>query len=219
MGKTDKNLRLLIIIFITSLIISNIVTGKLVATGIFLFNTQVILPGAMFCYALTFLITDVIGEIWGKAEANECVKLGFIAQLLALILILLTKYLPVYNPDVQNAYNIILGQNGIYVGASLLAYLIAQKWDVFVFHATRTFCIKKFGKLKHKWIWNNLSTITSQFLDTIIFITLAFGLGYQWLFTNKIGLLLMILGQYLFKCILAILDTPIFYFLTKKIKF
>ena len=55
MKKTDFNLRLLTIIFVTSLIISNVVTGKLVTTNLYFHNTQMILPGAMFCYALTFL--------------------------------------------------------------------------------------------------------------------------------------------------------------------
>ena len=71
MQKTDYNLRLLTIIFVVSLIISNVVTGKLVATGLYFDSVQMVLPGAMFCYALTFLVTDVIGEIWGKQEANE----------------------------------------------------------------------------------------------------------------------------------------------------
>lgn len=215
MEKTEKNLRLLMVIFVTSLVISNIVTTKLVSTGISFLNTEVILPGAMFCYALTFLVTDIIGEVWGKEEANDCVKLGFLCQIIAFVLIQLTKYLPTVDINLQNSYNIILGQNGIFVGASLLAYLAAQKWDVFIFHKIRNYYLKKLGNNKHRWIWNNVSTITSQFLDTIIFITIAFGWGYGWLFYNPLGLLWMILGQYLFKCILAILDTPVFYLLTK----
>ena len=213
MQKTDYNLRLLTVIFVVSLIISNVVTGKLVATGLHFNNVEMILPGAMFCYALTFLATDVIGEIWGKQQANECVKLGFIAQLFALILVQCTKYLPCYDNSVQNAYNIILGQGWIYVTASLIAYYTAQTWDVFIFHKIRN---KFNGNSKLRWIWNNLSTISSQFIDTMIFITIAFGIGYGWLFTNIKMLLLMIIGQYLFKAILAILDTPFFYILTRK---
>ena len=96
MQKTDYNLRLLSILFVVSLIISNVVTGKLVQTGLTFQGVEMVLPGAMVCYALTFLMTDVIGEIWGKQQANECVKLGFIAQLTALLLIQLTKYLPAH---------------------------------------------------------------------------------------------------------------------------
>ena len=66
MRKSDYNLRLLTVIFVVSLIISNVVTGKLVQTGLSFNGIEMILPGAMVCYALTFLMTDVIGEIWGN---------------------------------------------------------------------------------------------------------------------------------------------------------
>ena len=134
MRRTDFNLRLLTIIFVTSLLISNVVTGKLVATGLYFSNVEMILPGAMFCYALTFLMTDVIGEIWGKQQADECVKLGFVAQLIALCLTQLTRILPCYEDSMQTAYNMVLGQGWIYVTASLIAYYCAQSWDVFIFH-------------------------------------------------------------------------------------
>lgn len=213
MQKTDYNLRLLTIIFVVSLIISNVVTGKLVATGLYFDSVQMVLPGAMFCYALTFLVTDVIGEIWGKQEANECVKLGFIAQLIALCLVQLTEFLPCYDTQMQHAYNMVLGQGWIYVLASLIAYYTAQTWDVFIFHKIRNY-FKANSKLK--FIWNNVSTLTSQMIDTMIFITIAFGLGYGWIFTNIKMLGLMIIGQYLFKAILAVIDTPFFYLLTRR---
>ena len=215
MSKTDFNLRLLTILFVVSLIISNVVTGKLVQTGLSFNGVDMILPGAMVCYALTFLMTDVIGEIWGKQQANECVKLGFIAQLTALILIQLTKYLPPYNMEMQNAYNMVLGQGWLYVLASLLAYYTAQSWDVFIFHKIRN---KFYGNPKYRWIWNNLSTLTSQMIDTLIFITIAFGLGLGWLFNNIQMLILMVIGQYLFKAGLAVLDTPLFYLMTRRSK-
>ena len=213
MQKTDFNLRLLTILFVVSLIISNVVTGKLVQTGLSFNGVEMVLPGAMVCYALTFLMTDVIGEIWGKQQANECVKLGFIAQLTALILIQLTKYLPAYDSTMQDAYVKVLGQGWLYVVASLLAYYTAQSWDVWIFHKIRN---KFNGNPNLRWLWNNLSTITSQLIDTMIFITIAFGLGLGWLF-NNIGMLgLMIIGQYLFKAGLAILDTPFFYMMTRR---
>ena len=213
MRRTDFNLRLLTIIFVTSLLISNVVTGKLVATGLYFSNVEMILPGAMFCYALTFLMTDVIGEIWGKQQANDCVKLGFVAQLIALCLTQLTRILPCYEDSMQTAYNMVLGQGWIYVTASLIAYYCAQTWDVFIFHKVRD---RFNGNPKHRWIWNNLSTITSQFIDTLIFITIAFGIGYSWILSQPKMLLLMIIGQYLFKATLAIVDTPFFYLLTRR---
>lgn len=220
MRKTSFNLTLLTSLFVTSLIISNVVTGKLVATGIHYKGTEVILPGAMFCYAITFLVTDVIGEIWGKQKANDCVKLGFICQLLAMALIQLTRLLPSYEISMKHAYDMVLGQGYIYVIGSLIAYWTAQSWDVFIFHKIRNICIAKFGNTNCKWIWNNVSTITSQFLDTMVFITISFGIGLGWLFHKQTlpMLGLMIIGQYIFKAILAILDTPFFYVLTRKDK-
>ena len=113
----------------------------------------------------------------------------------------------------QHAYNMVLGQGWIYVLASLIAYYTAQTWDVFIFHKIRNY-FKANSKLK--FIWNNVSTLTSQMIDTMIFITIAFGLGYGWIFTNIKMLGLMIIGQYLFKAILAVIDTPFFYLLTRR---
>ena len=93
MKKNDKNLMILNTLFVVSLVISNVVTGKLIYTGISIFkDTIVTLPGAGVCYAITFLMTDVIGEIWGKKEANRAVLLGLIGQVFATILIILTQH-------------------------------------------------------------------------------------------------------------------------------
>ena len=217
MKKTTSNLVLLIIIFVISLIIANVVTAKLVVTGVSLFGVPVLLPGAVFCYAITFLMTDVIGEIWGGAQANAVVKFGMIGQILASILILFTSFLPAADPEMQNAYMTLLGQNWVFVVGSLSAYFISQSWDVWFFHLIRNKYIKKHGNTKHRWIWNNLSTMTSQIIDTVIFIGIAFGIGMGWLFNPEMWPTLgaMIIGQYIFKFGLALLDTPVFYLLTR----
>lgn len=217
MKKTASNLIGLNMIFAVSLVISNVVTAKLFATGITLFGSKLNLPGAALCYAITFLMTDVIGEIWGKKEANRTVRWGFIGQAIASLLILLTQYLPTSDKDVQAAYNTLLGQNWIFVIGSLVAYFASQSWDVWVFHKIRD----KFGaNAKKRWIWNNASTMTSQIIDTVVFIGISFGLGFGWLFNSEMHkpLLAMMIGQYVLKFILAALDTPIFYLLTHKRK-
>lgn len=76
MRRTEHNLSLLRMIFAVGLVISNVVTAKLIYTGISLFGTTITLPGAALCYAITFLMTDVIGELWGKGEANKTVLQG-----------------------------------------------------------------------------------------------------------------------------------------------
>ena len=221
MKKNDKNLMILNTLFVVSLVISNVVTGKLIYTGISIFkDTIVTLPGAGVCYAITFLMTDVIGEIWGKKEANRAVILGLIGQVFATILIILTQHLPAADENAQNAYNMLLGQNWIFVIASLTAYVCAQLWDVWVFHKIRDYFLSKSGSSKNRWIWNNASTLTSQIIDTVVFIVIAFGFGFGWLFNSEMHttLLSMLIGQYVFKFILALIDTPFFYILTHQKK-
>lgn len=217
MKKTNNNLILLSMIFAVSLVISNVVTAKTINTGIPLINgAPIVIPGAALCYAITFLMTDVIGEIWGKKEANKTVILGFICQVIATLLIIFTQILPATDPAMQNAYNMLLGQNIIFVIGSLVAYFMSQTWDVWVFHKIRDkFLNKDENNRKKRWIWNNASTMTSQIIDTIVFIGIAFGLGFGWIWNNPVGLMNMFIGQYLIKFLLALLDTPMFYLLTR----
>lgn len=217
MKKTNKNLLLLSMLFVVSLVIANVVTGKLIQTGIPLFGSTITLPGAALCYAITFLITDIVGELWGKEEANTIVKYGFVGQVLATLLIVFTQMLPAVDPAMQTSYEMLLGQNFIFVIGSLVAYLVSQSWDVWFFHKVRNKIMRKQHNNRSRWIWNNLSTMTSQIFDTVIFILIAFGIGFGWLFQPEMYPTLgaMMVGQYLIKFILAILDTPFFYFFTR----
>lgn len=214
MKKTYQNLQLLGMLFGISLVISNVVTGKLIYTGISLFGTIITLPGAAVCYAITFLITDIVGELWGKEEANLIVRWGMIGQILATLLIIFTQYLPAADPDMQTAYVSLLGQNWIFVVGSLVAYIASQSWDVFVFHKLRD----KYKGTRGRWLWNNASTLTSQIIDTVLFIGISFGIGFGWLWNSEMHstLAAMMVGQYLFKAILALIDTPFFYFFTRE---
>lgn len=219
MNKTETNLSLLRMVFAVSLVISNVVTAKLIYTGISLFGVVITLPGAALCYAITFLMTDVIGEIWGKAEANKTVLLGFVCQVLATMLIIFTQFLPAADPDAQAAYNVILGQNYIFVTGSLIAYFASQSWDVWFFHKIRDRYIAQHGTTDGgRWMWNNGSTMTSQIIDTVLFIGISFGIGFGWLFNPEMWstLAAMMVGQYCLKFLLAALDTPFFYIMTNK---
>lgn len=219
MKKTNNNLILLGMVFVTCLVISNVVTAKLWATGVNLFGIPVTLPGAAVCYALTFLCTDVVGEIWGRKQANIIVRWGFVGQIIATLLIVLTQFLPAADPEMQASYEALLGQNWIFVIGSLTAYLVSQSWDVYFFHKIRNKYIAKHGSTKGgRWIWNNFSTMTSQIFDTVIFIGISFGIGFGWFWNSEMWPTLgaMMVGQYVFKFILAALDTPFFYLLTRK---
>ena len=205
MRKTEKNLMLVNAIFITSLLIAKVVSSKIVSFW------GLTVPAAIVAYPLTFLITDVIGEIWGKEEANKTVKLGFICQVISLALIGGAILLPVAPfADNQAQFTAILGSSFRVVFASMVGYLVSQSWDVWIFHKVRDAYIKKHGSTKGgRWIWNNASTMTSQIIDTAIFITIAFIGVVPNIWT-------MILSQYLVKFVYALLDTPFFYLLTRK---
>ena len=204
MKKTNTNLIILNCVFITSLLIANVVSSKVVTFGAF------VVPAAIVAYPLTFLMTDVIGEIWGKQEANKTVKVGFFCQLLALILIGLAVALPVAPfADNQAEFKAVLLSTFRVTGASMVAYLCSQTWDVWVFHKLRDKYIDKHGSVKGgRWIWNNGSTMTSQIIDTAIFITIAF-------YGTVPSILTMVISQYVVKWVYALLDTPFFYLMTR----
>ena len=218
MQKNNRNLLLCAMVFAVALVISNVITAKTIQTGIPLFGSTILVPSAVICYCVTFLMTDVIGEIWGRAEARTVVIGGFICQALATCLILIGEALPAADPSMQAAYDMLLGQNAVFVAASMCAYLLSQSWDVFIFHRIRNHVLANGGTARSRWIWNNASTMTSQMIDTVVFIGIAFGIGFGWLFDSAmIGQLgAMMVGQYLCKFVLAALDTPIFYLLTRK---
>lgn len=198
MKKTQENLIKLNNVFIMSLLVANVVAGKMV--NIY----GLIVPSAVVAYAITFLCTDIIGEIWGKDEANKTVKNGFIIQLFSLFLIFLALRLTPadFAKDFNDKFQAVLGQSARMVIASLVAYLISQANDVYIFHKLKDRC-----QGKHKWLRNNLSTMTSQLIDTAIFITIAF-------YGVVPDLLWVIISQYTIKFILALIDTPFFYYLT-----
>lgn len=197
MQKTDRNLLILNGIFITSLLIANVLSAKIVSFW------GMVIPAAIVAYPLTFLMTDLIGEIWGKEQANKAVKLGFICQIASLVMIGLAILLPVAPfADNQAQFKSIMGQSFRVVAASLVAYYCSQSWDVWIFHKIRSM------STKHKWIRNNVSTMTSQMIDTAIFITIAFVGVVPNIWT-------MIISQYVIKVVYAALDTIPFYLLTK----
>lgn len=221
MKKTQNNLYLLYMIFGVALVTANAIASKVFDMGFTIFGNEVTLTVGAICYPITFLVTDVIGEIWGKKESQLAVKYGFICQLVSTFIIIIARYLPAVDSGMQDSYVALLGQNWVFVIASLVAFLASQSWDVFVFHKLRDNYIKKHGTRDGgRWIWNNGSTIGSQLIDSIIYVLIAFGFGFGWLFDGSMhGMLIsMVVGQFIVKTVLALLDTPIFYLLTRERK-
>ena len=199
MCKTEKNLIWLNCFFIASLLIANVVAGKVVSIGCF------VLPAAVVAYPITFLCTDIIGELWGEEQANSTVKRGFIVQIFALLLLYIAILFPpaAFAKEFQLQFVAVLSNSARFVFASLCAYTLSQHCDVKLFHGLK----RKFAG-RHKWLRNNGSTMVSQLIDTAIFITIAF-------YSVVPDLFLMIVSQYVVKFCMALLDTPFFYFFTR----
>ncbi|MGP4070987.1 queuosine precursor transporter [Piscibacillus sp. B03] len=199
----DQKLILLNVIFASALVVANVIAGKIV-----MLSENFMIPAAVVVYAVTFLITDIVHENYGREQAKQTIIFGFIAQIFASIMIFLGQLLPVapFAQESQQAYETLLGQNARFVIASLAAYLTSQYLDVYIFSK-----LKKITSTKYKWLRNNLSTASSQLIDTTVFITIAF-IG------SVPNLWMMILSQYVIKLAIAIVDTPIFYLLTRKSK-
>lgn len=218
MRKTDKNLYLMYMLLATGLITANCIASKVFVMPFNLFGNAVTLTVGTICYPITFLVTDIIGELWGKAKANIAVKWGFVCQVISTLIVVIARYLPATDSVMQESFVNLMGQNWVFVLASLTAYTVSQSWDVWIFHKIRDKYITKHGSTKGgKWIWNNLSTCTSQTLDSIIYVLIAFGCGFGWLGDPAMHgtMINMIIGQAAVKIVLALLDTPIFYWCTR----
>lgn len=219
MKKNEFNYTVWLVIFVIGIVVANVVGSRVITTGLSIGGISLSTSGGAITYAFTFLATDIVGEIWGKEKAQGMVKYGFIGQIFATLLIILTGYCPATDAVMDGAYQTLLGQNWVFVIGSLCAYYVSQSWDVFIFHKLRD----KYHKThaddgRGRWIWNNASTCTSQIWDTCIYAIISFGFGMGWLWTaeTRKALLGMIIGQYLLKACLALLDTPFFYFFTRK---
>jgi len=186
---------LLACIYSGSLVLAAVMASKIIAVG------RLVVPAGVLAYCLTFLITDVISEIWGKERAQTVVMGGFIT----LVLVFLLTGVSILWPPAsfwphQKAYETILGSSARIMVASLTAYLFSQYHDVWAFHFWKRVTSDRF-----LWLRNNASTIVSQLLDSVVFITIAF--------YGSMPLVPLILGQWVVKVGIAALDTPFVYLL------
>jgi len=208
MNKRKKRQAELIFLVLAALFVSALVTANLIfqkffswdAFGIYTFE----LSAGILPYPITFLVTDIISEIYGRKMANRVVLAGLFASLFMLLIIVVAAYVPAtaYSPVSDEAFNTVFGFTFVAVAASLIAYLLAQFLDVQIFHFW-----KRKTKGKHLWFRNNASTFSSQFVDTFTVLILLCSFGaIQW---ELFGMLL--LNGYLFKVLIAMLDTPVIY--------
>lgn len=189
--------------FVTCLLVANIITVKLIAIG------NWVVPAGVIAYPLTFLLTDVIAELYNRKIASHIVWIGFGVSVLMAVLVFCGGLLtPAPFWEGQPAYQSILGMVPRITLASMVAYLVSQHHDVFAFHFwwRRT-------RGRFLWLRNNASTMVSQVLDTGVFITIAF-----WGTVPESILVNMLFSQYMVKLIIAVCDTPFCYLLVGLLK-
>ena len=196
-------------IFIASLVSCNLIFQKFFQIDIWLpfigwytFTQSVgLLP-----YPITFLVTDIVSEIYGKRRADQVVMSGLIASIFMLFIVSIANYTQAADFGIDSdTFSKVFGLSGAAVFVSMVAYLVAQFIDVRLFHFW-----KKLTKGKHLWLRNNASTIFSQMIDTfsVLFLLCYFNV-IPW---DMLGVLFI--NGFLFKVFFAAFDTPFFYIIS-----
>lgn len=210
----------LVTLFVAALVTAQVLAAKVLGfalgTTLPLVGPAITVPAGVLAYAITFFATDCISELYGKRAARVVVNAGF-GGILAMIGLI---YLALAAPSARAlgipagvdpaAFATVMGFTPGIVLGSVVAYLVSQNWDVLAFHAIRERTGP--GRL---WLRNVGSTASSQLIDTVIFISIAF-----WLAPTLLGagdpsppavLVSLIAGQYLLKLVFALIDTPVVY--------
>ncbi len=197
----EQNLReeraflLLASIFVGSLVIASVLASKIITVF------GLVVPAGILAYCITFVVTDVVGELWGARHANLVVGAGFAALLVSLLLVRLALVWPPapFWPH-EDAFQNVLNTTSRIIMASFIAYLLSQYHDVWAFHL-----LKRWTGGRHLWLRNNVSTALSQLIDSVVFITIAF--------YGIMPVAPLILGQWTIKLAIALMDTPVIYLL------
>lgn len=169
-------------------------------------------------YATSFLVTDILSENYGKQEAKKAVWIGFFSLIsMTFLMNLALEFIPLAGDEfagvAHDATSTIFSLMPRIAVASLTAYLLSQRHDVWAFH----FWKNHFPKDRHLWVRNNLSTMISQLIDSSVFVVIAFWGVYEGSILFEI-----FLTTYLLKWVVAAADTPFVYWargIHKKNKF
>jgi len=222
MTSSEDPLRIgLVALFVTALVVAQVTASKLLAfslpVSLPVAGETLVLPGAALAYALTFFASDCYAELYGRRATQVVVNVAFLANFLVLGLVWSTLAAPGIDPEVSAAFRTALGPATNVIAGSLLAYVVSQNWDVFVFH-----WIRDYTAGQYLWLRNIASTASSQALDTVIFILVAFvaaptllGIGEA---LPTAAVISLILGQYLLKLLLAVVDTPVVYLVVRLLR-
>ncbi|MBU0613520.1 queuosine precursor transporter [Patescibacteria group bacterium] len=197
--KQENKISILLGVFIAALISANLLGSKI--TEIFGVRTSV----GIFALPIAFLVTDIVAEVYGKKKAQSFIITAFVANILVLLLTILAVKMPAHSIyEYGEAYNAIFSNSVRIILASMAAFLISQFHDIWAFDFWKS-------KTKNKFLWlrNNLSTIVSQFIDTTIFMFIAF---YHVSPKFTVAFIFSLVFPYwILKVVFAMLDTPFVY--------
>jgi uncharacterized integral membrane protein (TIGR00697 family) len=219
---------LLIALFVTALVVAQLTAAKILSFqlpfSVPVAGNTLALPGAALAYAVTYFASDCYAELYGKRAARELVNVAFLMNFVVLALVWSTILAPAADPESASAFASVLGSATNIVAASLLAYVVSQNWDVIVFHR-----LKEYTDGEKLWLRNIGSTASSQLIDTVIFVGVAFWLLPQLGVGAALGLPLvgggpvpsvaaLIVGQYVLKLAIALIDTPFVYAVVRAVR-
>lgn len=205
---------LLVGLYIFGILIAELLGAKtfpLITIGTYTLNASV----AIFVIPLLFTINDVVVEVHGAPRARSIVRTGLLMIGLLFAFIMLAIHLPPSGrfKDTELAYDTIFGKSARISLASLTAFALADFLDIYIFSKIR----EKLGKSK-LWLRNNLSNFVAQFIDTTVFMVLAFYAFDRGFDQNAAFLISLIIPYWLLKCSMSIIETPLVYVGVKWLK-
>jgi len=205
MSTKNRYLLMLQTIFITCVVISPIVSVKLIALRFSIFGVPAAVTGSAFIYAFVFILSNMISQVGGESEAKYTSIFGLVCQVVATILFACIGILPHVDSSVQAAYKIVLGSNIVFTVSGILTYLISQFCNITMFSRLSKSC-------KNSTLANLISTVVSQLVDNIFFLGFSYGLFLGWIFNREtlIQLVVMIISQFVVRTLLSIVETPVF---------
>ena len=188
-------------LFVTALITCNLIANKFVSID--LGFKEFVISAGVLPYPITFLITDILSELYGQKRTTQVVLAGLIASVFVLFILWLGSLFPSINGSIVDdaMYNAVFQNAWRVIAASMLAYIFAQFIDVRLFHFW-----KNLTNGKKLWVRNNFSTIISQGIDTTLVVLVLFSGVESWYTIRG-----YIADGWLFKIIFAAFDTVLIY--------
>ncbi len=192
------------VIYVTCLLLSNLIAGKMWAV-----SESITLPAAVILFPVTYILGDIFTEVYGFKNARTIIWLGFACSFFAVIIYLITIFLP--HPSYwenQAAFEAVMGTTPRVAAASFIGYLFGEFSNAAILSKLKV-------ATKGKWLFARtiLSTVVGEGFDSVIFIMISF-----WGTMENSVVLRMILFQYLFKVVYEIIATPVTYAVVKKVK-